>query len=416
MTDSAFRGPVSNVGSMMDSPATIQPEDGPSYEYQGHVIANLRGGAFNKDGIGNARIAAYLDNAGPVLVDNVPSASSTTILAAAAALTSGTAMTLITVAPGNSTAGTPSIATGLPFIPFGGTTPQNVIALDFGFTTGTTTAAASTVVVVDNTLFTVGQWIAIGGAGNSAKTLSQLTQVQSIVAGNTTGITVLPAPLGSLTNAPIGSANLWNQFLPPATQYGPGTPAPNAESISWAAGLFRLFNPLQAISRNITVSTITASATGTITVLGFDVHSQAMSENLTIATGTATVTGKKAFKYIASVTPNFTDTTGTYSMGVGNLMGLPFRMDRYEYLNYCYGGINSSNSTGFVACDLTNPATATSGDVRGTINLATINSGSPGVANGTSRLFIVQTLPLWNNIAGTPINTVPVLGQTQFTN
>lgn len=411
MTDSAFRGPVSNVGSMMDSPATIQPEDGPSYEYQGHVIANLRAGAFNKDGIGNARISAYLDNPGPVLVDNIPSTTSTTILAAAAALVSGTAFTTISVAPGNSTAGSPSIATGLPFIPFGGTAVQNVIALDFGFTTGTTTAAASTIVVVDNTLFTVGQWLAIGGAGNSAKTLSQLTQVQTIVAGNTTGITVSPAPLGSLTNAPIGSANLWNAFLPPATPFGPSTPLPTAESILWAAGLFRLFNPLQAISRNVTVSTITASATGTITVRGFDVHSQAMSESLTIALGTATVAGKKAFKYIASVTPNFTDSTGTYSIGVGDVMGLPFRMDRYEYLNFCFAGVNSSNSTGFVAADLTNPATSTSGDVRGTINLAGITGGAS--ANGVRRFWASQTLPLWNNIAGTPLNTAPIFGVTQ---
>src|ERR1700677_2258268 len=130
MTDSAFRGPVSNVGSMMDSPATVQPEDGPSYEYQGHVIANLRGGAFNKDGIGNARVPAILDNSGPFTVDNIPSSTSTTILSAAAAVTSGTAATLITVAPGNTTAAVPSTATGLPFIPFGASAVQNVIALD----------------------------------------------------------------------------------------------------------------------------------------------------------------------------------------------------------------------------------------------------------------------------------------------
>lgn len=414
MTDSAFRGPLSNMGSMEDSPATIQPEDGPSYSYQGHVFANIRSGAFNKDGIGNARVSAYLDNPGPVVVDNIPSTTSTTILAAAAALVSGTAMTLISVAPGNTTGGVPSIATGLPFIPFGGSAVQNVIGLDFGFTTGTTTAAASTIVVMDNTLFTVGQWVCIGGAGNSAKTLSQLTQVQSIVAGNTTGITVLPAPLGSLTNAPIGSANLWNNFLPPATQFGPGATVPTAENIGWAAGLFRLFNPIQTLARNVTVSTVAAAVTGTLTVRGFDVHAQAMSENLTIATGTATVAGKKAFKYIASVTPNFTDATGTYSMGVGDVMGLPFRMDRYEYLAYCYGGVNAANSTGFVACDLTSPATATSGDVRGTVNLSTITGG--GSANGVKRFFVVQTLPLWNNIAGTPNNTVPVFGVNNFSN
>jgi hypothetical protein len=414
MTDSAFRGPVSNLGSMMDSPATVQPEDGPSYAYQGMVIANLRGGAFDKDGIGNARIPAYLDNPEVVLVDNIPSTVSTTILSTAAAITSGTAVTLVTVAPGNATAGSPSHATGVPFIPFGSSTVQNVIALDFGFTTGTTTAAASTIVVVDNTMFTVGQWLVVGGAGNSGKTLSQITQVVSIVAGNTTGITVSPVPLGSLTNAPIGQANLFNNFLPPGTPYGPSTTVPVSQTATWATGLFKIWNPLQALARNVTVSTITASATGTITIRGFDVHSQAMSENVSIATGTATVSGKKAFKYIASVTPNFTDTTGTYSVGVGDVYGLPFRMDRYEYLSYCWAGINQLNTTGFVAADLTNPATATSGDVRGTLNVAGITGGS--ASNGVKRLWIKQTIPLLNNQQGTPLNTPPILGYNNFTN
>lgn len=414
MTDTNFRGPVNNLGAMEDSPANVLPTDGPSYSYQGHVFANLRGGAFNKDGIGNARVPAYLDNPGPVLVDNIPTATGTTsIVAAAVGATSGTALTLVTVAPGNTTAGSPSIAPGMPFIPFGGTTPQNVLALDFGFTTGTTTAGNSTIVVVDNTLFYVGQWLAVAGAGNAAKTLSQLTQVASIVAGNTTGITVSPSPLGSLTNAPIGSANLWNQFLPPATQFGPGASAANAESLSLASGLFRLFNPLQAISRNIQIASIT-SVGGAVTIRGFDVHSQAMSETLTVAAGTATLVGKKAFKYIASITPAFTDTTGTLSVGVGNVFGLPFRMDRYEYLQYCWAGINQANQTGFVAADLTSPALATSGDVRGTINVGTITGGS--AADGVKRLWIAQILPLWNNINGTPLNTVPVLGQTQFSN
>ena len=280
MTDSAFRGPVSNVGSMLD--LTVQPEDGPFYAYQGNVLANLRAGAFNKDGIGNARVAAIFDGPEPVTVDGVPSATSTTVLAVSTSLASGTAITLLSVAPGNATAGTASHATGMPFIPFNSSTVQNVIALDFGFTTGTTTAGNSSIVVLDNTLFTVGQWLAIGGAGNSGKTLSQLTQVASIVAGGTTAITVQPAPLGSLTNAPIGSANLWNNFLPPATQFGPGAVVPNAESIAWAMGLFRVFNPLQALARNVTVASIT-SVGGTVTINGFDVHSQQMSETITVA-------------------------------------------------------------------------------------------------------------------------------------
>lgn len=416
MTDTNFRGPVNNLGAMEDAPASISPTDGPSGSYQGQVILDLRGGAFNKDGIGAGRVPGYLDNPRIVTVDNIPSAATTTILAVAAATVSGTAATLVTVAPGNATAGVPSIAPGMPIIPFGASAVSTVIALDFGFTTGTTTAGASTVVVVDNTLFTLGQWIAIGGAANSGKTASLITQVVSIVAANTTGITVSPTPLGSLVNAPIGSANLWNQFTPPATQFGPGTVSANAASNRLAAGLFRLWNPLQAISRNIAVATITG-ATGTFTVNGFDVHSQAMSETISVAAGTATVYGKKTFKYIASVVPNFTDATGTYSIGIGDTFGFPIRADRWESVDVKFGGIVMINQTGFLAPDLTSPALATTGDVRGVVQTSAKGAGTSIqtalASNGVVRLFVAQTIPLWNDISGTPLNTVPIFGQTQ---
>lgn len=415
MTDTNFRGPVSNMGAMEDSPATISPTDGPMYSYQGLAISNLRGGAFQKDGAGAARVPAYLDNIDLATVDNVPSAASTTILAASTSLASGTAFTLASVAPGNTTAGTPSIAPGLPIIPFGSSAPVNVIALDFGFTTGTTVAAASAVTVVDNTMFTLGQWIAIGGAGNAAKTLSLLTQVTAISTANTTTINVFPVPTGALTNAPIGGGNLWNQYLPPATQFGPGTPAPTASANELAAGLFRLFNPVGAISRNIAVSS-TTSVGGTVTVNGYDVHNQQMSETLTVAAGTAVLYGKKAFKFILNVTPNFTDTTGRYTVGVGDTFGFPILCRRYPYVNYVWNNLNNSSATGYLAPDLTSPALSTTGDVRGTVQVSANGAGTGvggTVSNGVIRLTILQTLPLLDQISATPLNTVPFFGVTQ---
>ena len=408
MTDSAFRGPISNMGSMEDSPTSIQPEDGPIYTYQGVVFANLRGGAFQKDGNGNARVPAYLINPTLVAVDNIPSTLGTTVLAVAAAVTTGTGMTLLSVAPGNTTSGSPSHAPGVPIIPFGASAVTTVIALDFGFTTGTTTAGSSAVAVPDNTQFTGGQWLCIGGAGNAAKTSSLLTQVQSISTTSSTAITVLPAPAGSLSNAPVASGNLWNQFLPPATQYGPGTPVATAESNALAAGLFRIFNPMGALARNVTITaTVATAAGGAFLVRGFDVHSQAMSETITAAAGTATAAGKKAFKFIQSVIPQFADATSAlYSVGVGDVYGLPFRCDRIEYIDYDYAGVDIGTSTGIITAVTTNPATPTTGDVRGTIAIST-------ASNGANRLFIKQTFALLNTIQGTPNNTAPILGVTQ---
>jgi hypothetical protein len=415
MTDTNFRGPANSIGAMLDG--TVAPTDGPNYAYQGTVFPALRAGFFQKDGTGAARVPGFLDNPSIVTVDNIPSATTTAnVVAVATGIVSGTVLTLVTVAPGNTTAGVPSLATGVPFIPFGGTAVQNVMALDFGFTTGTTTAASSAVVVVDTTLFTVGQWLCIGGAGNSGKTLSLLTQV-TVITG-TTSINVFPVPTGSLSNAPIGNANQFNQFLPPATQFGPSAPVATAQSIEWAAGLFRLFNPVAALSRNLSITTTAAAVTGTITARGFDVHAQAMSETINITTTTAgTFYGKKAFKYVASVTPNYTDSTGSYSVGTGDTFGFPMRQDRYEYINYAWNGINNINNVGFLGAVTTNPATATTGDVRGTLQVSGAGNSTSLVtnttSNGVARLMIVQTMPVFNTIAGTPNNTAPFYGVTQ---
>lgn len=414
MTDTNFRGPVNNMGSMED--LTLLPTDGPSYSYQGDVYPYIRGAAFNKDGIGAARIRAALIAPRICTVDNIPSAAATAGLSILAAVTSGTAATLITVAPGNATAAIPSISPATPIIPFGASAVVNTLALDFGFTTGTTTAGNSTVVVADNTLFTQGQWICVGGGGNAAKTASLLTQVRSIVAGNTTGITVSPSPSGSLTNAPIGAANLFNQFLPPGTQFGPAAVVPNAVSPHLAGGLFAIFNPLETVARNISISGITGAG-GAFKVTGYDVQRQLMTETITAASGTATTYGKKAFKYIVSVIPQFTD-TATYSIGVGDVFGFSIRQDRWESIDWRWAGLAQTSTTGFLAPDLTSPALATSGDVRGTLQVSALGAGTgigTNSSNGARRLTIFQSIPLWNNISGTPSNTVPIFGVTQST-
>ncbi len=416
MTDTAHRGPISNLGSMEDSPTTIDVEDGPTYSYQGYVISDLRQTPFPKDGVGPGRVSAYLCGADMVTVDNIPSTSSTTILAAAATTLAATAMTLVTIAPGNATAGVPSAATGVPIIPFGSSTVVTAaIALDFGFTTGTTTAASSTVPVNITTLFTQGQWIAIGGAGNSAKTATLLTQVTAV---NATTINISPAALGSLVGAPIGRANLFNSLSPPSTQFGPTSPVATAVDNHAAAGLFKVFDPLSAICRGVSVQAInTAGAGGAFVVNGWDVHFQAMSETVNVTSATAGVFyTKKAFKYIKSVIPAFTDTASSYSVGVSDVFGFPIFARRAESVYWSMGGVNQTSSGGYTAPDLTNPATSSTGDVRGTLQVGTLGGSATNfgsASNSVRRLYIQQTPPLQDTVGGTPNNTVPFYGITQ---
>jgi hypothetical protein len=423
MTNTNFRGPVNSMGAMED--ATSGPEDGPSLTYQGTVFPSLRDTTFPKDGVGVGRAGAYFDNPQFIIVDNIPQAGTTTLIAVANSsavnsIANGVALVLNTTAAGNTVAGTPSWASGVPLIPFGASAPVTAaIALDFGFTTGTTTAASSSVVVLNTALFTVGQWLVIGGAGNAGKTAALITQVAGIT--NATTITITPSALGTLTNAPIGSGNLFNSNIPPSTQFGPATSSASAVSPAWLAGMFRAIDPLQMLSRNVSITTVnTTGAGGGFIVNGWDAHSQAMSELITVAAATTTsYYGKKAFKYIKSVIPQFTDATGAYSVGVGDTFGIPVRTDRYEYLNFCYNGVNAVNSSGFIAAVLS-VATNTTGDVRGTLQVSTLGTqqttsviNNPAVSNNTSRLFMGVTLPLWNNVSGTPTNTAPFFGVTQ---
>lgn len=418
MADTNSRGPLSNMGAMEDSPANIQPLDGPSYSYQGMVVANVRGAAFNKDGVGPGRISAFLDNPRIVTVDAIPSSRSTTILAVATTVVTATPMTLIAVAPGGA-GGIPSVAYSIPIVPFGGSAVTTAaVALDFGFTTGTTSAGSGSVTVYDTTVFTLGQWIIIGGAGNAGKTTSLVTQVTAIGAST---ITVVPTAGGTLAGAPIGSANLFNSLTPPGTQFGPASVAANAWAPDLAGGMFRIRNPKEMLARCVSIgATSTAAAGGAFKVSGWDIYGQPMTETVTVAATSLTVSyGQKAFKFLSSVIPQFTDTTGQYSVGVGDTFGFPLRQDDFNTLQIVYNNNLMVAATGFLVPDLTSPATAATGDPRGTVQLSAngahtaVASPNSATTNGSLRLTVIQTIPLWNNLNATPLNTVPAFGVTQ---
>lgn len=409
MAETVFRGPAYSAGAVMDG--RVELTDGPGLEYQANGFPDIRYFPTRKDGLYPGRVPAFLNSPFTVLVDAIPSAVSTTAIAAAANVTNGTAMTLVTVAAGGSS-GVPSFAPSVPLVPFlqGSSALVNAGAIDFGFTTGTTTAGNASVPVPDSSLFALGQWICIGGAGNSAKTASLITQV--IGSADATHITVNPAPSGSLSNAPIGNCNVPGPL--------PGS-APNAVSPYITGGLGTFFNPAETIARCISITGSASATGGTFTVRGWDVYGVPMSENITIGAGAVTKFGQKAFKYIKSVTPGFTD-AHNYSVGYGDTFGLHIRSDKWEFLNIFYNGTFATTSSGWLARDNTNPATATTGDVRGTVQTSANGNGSTPSAplntatNGSIRLTIAMTVPLYNNLFGTPLNSVPMFGQTQFTN
>jgi hypothetical protein len=426
MADTTFRGPVLSVGSLeiqAGTSASIEPLDGPVGSYQGYATLDPRSVGVPLVNFRPGQVTAFANCGDFYTVDAIPQAFSSTALAAAQALTASTPMALATVAVTNFSAGAASIGVGVALLPQGTSVVQTaLIALDFGFTTGTTVANSTVVTVADSSKFTLGQWVEIPGVGNSSGTQGLFTQVTAISTSNTTTINVSAAPATAL-GVPIGGALLFGgTLLPPATQFGPSAVTPLSHSPRLAAGALRIMNPAEMLARNISVQAATiTSGTGTILVTGYDVWGQPISELLT-ASGTTPVYGKKGFKYIAAATPQTLGTTVTpnYSLGIGDTFSFPLRCDQAAYLQIWAGNTTISNTVGFTAAATTSPATNTTGDVRGTIQLSGIGGGTPitnvATSNNVLRLTIIQNLTPQQMVNTNPNSLTAMFGVTNSTN
>jgi hypothetical protein len=387
-----------SAGSLLDGRDEVF--DGPSISYQAAGFPDVRLSPINKDGLMSRRVSCFLESPWVITADAIPSTISAAGLSAAAATVALTPQALTTVAPGGAS-GVPSLAP-VAIVPFGSSTPVNVLAIDFGFTTGTTTAGNATIAAMpDSSQLAVGEWICIGGAGNAAKTASLFTQVISLPTATTA--TVFPAPLGSLAHAPIGHANLGNPT--------PVGTVPTGVSMHYDGGLGAFFCPGEGLAR---VVSVVSGAGGVVvfTVNGYDIYRRPMSQTLT-ANGVTTANTLKAFKYISSIVPATTDAGHTYSFGWGDVFGLNLRADLFEHLDVKWQGLVPVIGTGFTAAVTTNPATAATGDVRGTVNVATLAAPVGGASNGARRLVIAQRVTPWQGIFSTPVGSVPLYGVTQ---
>lgn len=132
------------------------------------------------------------------------------------------------------------------------------------------------------------------------------------------------------------------------------------------------YDPTTALTRAVSI-TGSASATGGIFIVrGFDYYGQLMNESINATAGATTTNGKKAFKWITSVTPQFTD-AHNYSAGLADIYGLNVAADFFAYTDTYFNNAITTN-TGFLAADATTPATQTTGDVRGTVTATSDNA------------------------------------------
>ena len=153
------------------------------------------------------------------------------------------------------------------------------------------------------------------------------------------------------------------------------------------SGANNIWDPTSLCARTVSVTSSGGVETSaTFTVKGYDIYNYPMTETITGPGSGLTVNGKKAFKYIASVTPGGTPSGSTVSIGTSSIFGFPMRVDRYGYTRMTWNDIRQAVAQ-FTAADTTSPATATTGDVRGTYTV----TGS--AANGTIRLIVTISIP-----------------------
>lgn len=135
--------------------------------------------------------------------------------------------------------------------------------------------------------------------------------------------------------------------------------------------------------------TITAAGANTATyrVEGYDAYGTFMTANVA-APSTSTVATTKAFRTITRVV-NINATAGTNGLTVGfnDTFGIPVRVTVAPYIvSVKWDTTLADNAGTFVAAVQTDPATAATGDVRGTYAPTT-------AANGTRRLVMAIAMP-----------------------
>ena len=250
---------------------------------------------------------------------------------------------------------------------------------------------------VSGTGITAGSYITAfvsGSGGVGTYTLSASSSATGSITITSSGDAYLgdPAPM-DLGVGPLGRVYVWD-FVPQTLQ----TANIAASQTASAAGAVTLTagTSAKSVVRPDGVSVIqlntpralqinTSTTARTITISGYDYFGQPMTEAITVATAGTAKSGKKAFYQIASATINGTATAVT--IGTTDIFGLPVRcFDAGYVVKVGWNNTLAQDAGTFVVADMTNPATSTTGDVRGTYQPST-------ASDGIKRLVMTIALP-----------------------
>lgn len=259
--------------------------------------------------------------------------------------------------------------------------PREFYAYTPGRSSGTTGIYASSPLLV----------MSLTGAVNVAANLDSIAADQVPVAGTAmtlngtgTGVTLASSLVSAATGqtvtgvAAIGGVTAWVTF-----------------------GANRWLDPRTTMTRTINIDSVGDDSGATFDVDGYDLYNYPMFETITGANAT-TAAGIKAFKSISSITPRGTLSGSNVSVGISLVTGLPIYSPQREFVAVYQNASGTPVAAGtYVAGVTTDPATATTGDVRGRY--------TPTAAQ---TLVVYQTIPVWNISATT---TTGLFGIAQYT-
>ena len=411
MSQTAEQGPLITFGQAVQN--DTNPDAGPSAWYQGDMILDPRTKYTYQPGepATAGQTWGWYTGGPVVLVDQAPSTASTTNIANAATPVAGTPLTLVSASGSGITIGC-SVVNALT-----GVLVTGLLGIDVSAArtvTGTFTNGSPKITDSLPTMLgvQVGDRVTLTTSGTLPTPFATATTyyVNAIAAGELMLAATPGGPPISATSAGSGTQTL----NVTATQSYYNGPMPSQPQVVFGqggsgfgggqGGPMTAWNPAWAIRRCIIFTNNGNDTSGTYTIAGFDEYGFPMTQTVT-GPSTSTVTTTKAFKYIASVTPAGTINSTTLSVGTTDTYGLALRVDLQPYVQAFFNGAPQASGGAtlvLTAADI-QTATATSGDVRGTV------SGSSITGNGSSRLTLV-----WYPQTDNMNSTVGLLGQPQF--
>lgn len=124
------------------------------------------------------------------------------------------------------------------------------------------------------------------------------------------------------------------------------------------------------------------------TITGYDDFQNPMTQVLAGPNGAQTINTTKAFRYVQSISVDG-GTSAAITVGTSDIIGLQMCAPYYECAAMNWNGAQIASNANFTAADATSPATTSTGDVRGTVNLGAI-SATDGTKRFTAEIQLVN--------------------------